>query len=75
MVILLNKSTIKNKIEELKGKLVKFKYNGSRNQIEEFNGIIENTYNSIFTIRITDTFEIKSFTYNDVINESLQFFI
>lgn len=75
MVILLNKSTIKNRIEELKGKLVKFKYNGSRNQIEEFNGIIENTYNSIFTIRITDTFEIKSFTYNDVINESLQFFI
>ena len=74
-MILLNKSTIKNKIEELKGKLVKFKYNGSRNQIEEFNGIIENTYNSIFTIRITDTFEIKSFTYNDVINESLQFFI
>lgn len=71
----MNKSIIKSKIEELKGRLVKFKYNGSRNQVEEFNGIIENTYNSIFTIRINNSFEIKSFTYNDVINESLQFFI
>ena len=74
-MIILNKSTIKNRIEELKGKKLRFKYNGSRNQIEEFNGIIENTYNSIFTIRINNSVEIKSFTYNDIINESLQFFI
>ena len=71
----MNKNTIKNKIELLKGKLVHFKYNGSRNQIEEFNGVIENTYNSIFTIRLDSGREIKSFSYNDIINESLQFFI
>ena len=71
----MNKTTIKNKIEELKGRLIHFKYNGLRNQIEEFNGTIENTYNSIFTIRIDNTMEIKSFTYNDIINESLQIFI
>jgi len=62
-------------IEQLKGKIIKFKYNGARNQIEEFDGIIENTYNSIFTIRINNSLEIKSFSYNDIINESLQFFI
>ena len=73
--LLLNKNTIKNKIELLKGKIIHFKYNGSRNQIEEFNGVIENTYNSIFTIRLDSGREIKSFSYNDIINESLQFFI
>ena len=71
----MNKNTIKNKIELLKGKIIHFKYNGSRNQIEEFNGVIENTYNSIFTIRLDSTREIKTFSYNDIINESLQFFI
>ena len=71
----MNKNTIKNKIELLKGKIIHFKYNGSRNQIEEFNGVIENTYNSIFTIRLDSTREIKTFSYNDIINESLQIFI
>ncbi len=71
----MNKSIIKSKIETIKGKEIHFKYNGSRNQIEEFDGIIENTYNSIFTIRINDSLEIKSFSYNDIISESLQFFI
>jgi len=74
-MIILNKSKIKTMIEQLKGKIIKFKYNGARNQIEEFDGIIENTYNSIFTIRINNSLEIKSFSYNDIINESLQFFI
>ena len=70
-----NKNKIKSIIESIKGKPIHFKYNGSRNQIEEFDGIIENTYNSIFTIRINDSLEIKSFSYNDIISESLQFFI
>ena len=71
----MNKSTIKNNIETLKGKKLHFKYNGSRNQIEEFDGIIDDTYNSVFIIRLIDNQCIKSFTYNDIINESLQFFI
>ena len=59
----------------VKGKKIHFKYNGSRNQIDEFDGIIENTYKSIFTIKIADSSNIKSFTYNDIINKSLQIFI
>ena len=73
--ILVNKSKIKNDIDNIKGKKIHFKYNGSRNQIEEFDGIIENTYNSIFTIRLDEKDGIKSFSYNDIINETLQFFI
>ena len=66
---------VKRIIEDIKGKKIHFKYNGARNQIEEFDGIIENTYNSIFTIKINDYNGIKSFTDNDIINISLQFFI
>ena len=71
----MNKSRVKDNIESYKGRTLHFKYNGSRNQVEEFDGIIENTYNAIFTIKLEDSNCIKSFTYNDVINESLQFFI
>lgn len=71
----MNKQKMIEEIEKYRGKLVRFKYNGSRNQIEEFYGTIENTYNSIFTIRIKDSNSIKSFSYNDVINKTLQIFI
>ena len=71
----MNRSTIKDSIETYKGRKIHFKYNGSRNQVEEFDGIIENTYNVVFTIRINESSNIKSFTYNDVINESLQIFL
>ena len=71
----MNKSIVRDSIETIKGKKIHFKYNGSRNQIEEFDGIIDNTYNSVFIIKLSDNQGIKSFTYNDIINESLQFFI
>lgn len=71
----MNKSIVKDNIETYKGKIIHFKYNGARNQIEEFDGIIENTYNAVFTIRINKSENIKSFSYNDIINESLQIFL
>lgn len=71
----MNKSTIKKSIEDIRGKIIHFKYNGSRNQIEEFDGIIENMYNAVFTIKNINNNELKSFTYNDIINKSLQIFI
>ena len=71
----MNINTIKNNINSQKGKIIKFKYNGARNQIEEFSGTIENTYNAIFTIRLKDDAKIKTFTYSDVLTESLELFI
>lgn len=71
----MNKSRVKENIENYKGRVIHFRYNGARNQIEEFDGTIENTYNSVFTIKIENSKSIKSFTYNDVINESLQIFV
>jgi uncharacterized protein Veg len=44
-------------------------------QIEEFDGVIEELYNSIFIIRIINDKTIKSFTYCDVITKSLEIFV
>jgi uncharacterized protein Veg len=66
-------SKIKEKLENEMGKELHFKYNGARNQIEEFNGYIENTYNYIFTIKtIGDNESIKSFTYSDILTLNLE---
>ena len=45
---------IKDDLITKKGKILKFRHNGSRNQIEEFEGIITNTYKSIFIIQTID---------------------
>lgn len=62
---------IKDNLESKKGKNLHFKFNGARNQIEEFNGSIEDMYNFIFTIK-TDDNKIKSFTYSDILIENLE---
>ena len=56
---------IRNNIIELRGKKIKFRYNGSRNQIEEFEGIIVNCYSYVFIIDLGDS--KKSFSYSDVL--------
>ena len=66
---------IKEDIENKKGKVLKFRHNGSRNQIEEFEGIIIGTYNYVFTIKTTDPKEtIKSFTYSDILIDNLEIY-
>lgn len=64
---------IKNKLEKEIGKPLHFRFNGARNQIEEFEGCIENTYNFIFTIKTFGENErLKSFTYSDILTLSLE---
>ena len=66
----MNIEKIKNKIEDLKNKKVIIKVNGSRNQIEEFEGIITEIYNYIF---IVETENIKkSFSYADVLINNIE---
>lgn len=66
---------IREDIESKKGKTFHFRHNGSRNQIEEFKGVIIETYNYIFTIKtIDDKEEIKSFTYSDVLIDNLEIY-
>ena len=65
-------SKIKEELEQVIGKTLHFRFNGARNQIEEFDGCIENTYNFIFTIKTIGDERIKSFTYSDVLIENLE---
>lgn len=67
-------SKIKEQLKENVGKTLHFRFNGARNQIEEFDGCIENTYNFIFTIKPINDERIKSFTYSDVLIENLEIF-
>ena len=55
---------VKQKVCTLKGKRIRFRYNGSRNQIEEFEVVIVDCYNYVFVIA-TDKVN-RSFSYSDV---------
>lgn len=71
----MNIKKIKENLNLQKGKLLKFKYNGSRNQIEEFCGIISEMYDYIFTIKLYNSNNIiKSFCYSDVLTNTLEIF-
>ena len=66
---------IKEDIQNKKGEPLHFRFNGARNQIEEFEGIIVEAYNYIFTIKtISDKEELKSFTYSDVLIDNLEIY-
>ena len=56
---------IKNDLQKLKGKKIKIFVDIGRNKVEEYQGVILNTYNSVWTFK-TDT-DIKSFGYNDIL--------
>lgn len=52
---------------------VRVVYNGSRNKKEEYFGIIKEVYNNIFVIELK-TGEIKSFSYSDVLTNTVELF-
>lgn len=53
-----------------KGKRLDFRYNGVRNQVDEFSGVIVSIYPSIFVVKTNSI--IKSFSYTDVLIGSLE---
>ena len=67
----MNIDKVKNKINSYKGQKLQFRFNGSRNQIEEFSDTIIDTYSSIFTVRLIDSSLVKSFSYSDVLIRKL----
>lgn len=66
----MNIDIIKDRVNLYKGKTVNFRFNGSRNRIEEFSGIITQTYPEIFIVKL-NTDVVKSFSYSDVLIHKL----
>jgi len=67
----MNIEKVKDKVSRYKGQTLNFRFNGSRNQIEEFSGVIVETYDYIFTIMIEESNFLKSFSYSDVLMKKL----
>ena len=67
----MNLDRVRNIIRTYVGTKYSFIYKGSRNQIEEFDGVITECYPYIFIIETTEG-SIKAFSYNDFIIKSIR---
>ena len=67
----MNIEKVRNKINSYKGQTMQFRFNGSRNQIEEFSATIVDTYPSVFIVKVIDSSLVKSFSYSDVLIRKL----
>lgn len=62
---------IKNKINDNINKKVVIKYNGSRNKTEVYSGVILESYNYVFIVKL-DGEKTMSFSYVDVLTKSIE---
>lgn len=66
---LLNLTDIKNRILNIKGKNIGISINRGRKKIDNYSGIVENIYPSVFTVKILNDAQLKNVTcsYSDVL--------
>ena len=64
--------TIK-KLNNMKGTPLTLKINRGRNKIESYDGVIENTFPNVFTLRLVDG-GIGTFSYADIHANNIAFF-
>ena len=50
----MNVDKVRDEVKSKEGKMLHFKFNGSRNQIVEFEGEIIETYQAIFVVKLID---------------------
>lgn len=62
---------IKELVKENQGVYHSFRFRGTRNQIDEFGGIITAMYPAIFIITSDDD-KVKSFSYSDLLVDNLE---
>ena len=59
----------KTRIKNLLNKQVRLKVNIGRNKFEYYNGVIEDMYDSVFTVSVNGI--IKSFSYADLLTKNV----
>ena len=72
----MNIDKVRENVKLKEGEILHFKFNGSRNQILEFDGTIIETYPAIFVVKLINASNvqnnIKSFSYSDLVTSSLE---
>ncbi len=64
---------IKDKVCENIGRDVTIRYNLGRNKFEKYNVKIKETYKNVFIVEVVDKkYEIKSFSYTDVMTKTIK---
>ena len=70
-----NIAEIKKDIEHLVGEKIRLKANKGRKRITIREGILEDTYRSLFVVRIKDKYDSErmvSYTYTDILTRTVQ---
>lgn len=62
-----NVLTVIQEIEKLKGENICMEINKGRKKIEKYQGVIENTYTSIFTVNVGGGKNPLSYSYTEVL--------
>ena len=66
--------TIK-RVENLRGIELTLSVNKGRNKFFNYDGVVENLYRSIFTVRpLDDTIPLQTYSYSDVLTKNIKFF-
>ncbi len=62
---------MKDLVRKNQGVQRSFRFRGTRNQIDEFDGIITAMYPAIFIITLSDS-QVRSFSYSDLLVDNLE---
>jgi uncharacterized protein Veg len=65
-------SQIKQELNDHIGEKITLKYDLGRNKHEEYNVVIKELYNNVFLVQLEDKDEVKSFSYSDIITNTLK---
>ena len=67
---------VRNKIAELVGKNIQMRVCRGRKQVKRYNGVVENTFTSVFVVRLEDAGVTNqhtlSYSYSDVVCGEVQ---
>ncbi len=69
----MNIEKIRKNVEEKKGEVMHFCFRGSRGQVDDYQGIIMDTFKGIFIVQSIDDNRVKSYSYSDILIENLTF--
>lgn len=69
----MNIEKIRENVQRRKGEKLHFCFRGSRGQMDEFHGVITDTFKGVFLVQSFEDDRVKSYSYSDILIENLTF--